>query len=239
MARQNVYDNERFFDGYQAMRDAQSGINEAVEQPAMLARLPDLAGAVVVDLGCGDGGLCREMIHRGAARAVGIDPSARMLDLARKRSADKRIEYQQCFAEDLRFPDRSVDLVVSSLALHYVADLAGTINSVSRWLRPGGQLLASMEHPVATAAPHLGPHPCVVAGYCDEGERDTTWYISGVIKYHRRVSTIVNTVLASGLDLVEIDEPAPTPESLAARPDLDRHRQRPPILIISARKPPI
>lgn len=57
------------------------------------------------------------------------------------------------------------------------------------------------------------------------------------MEYHRRISTIVDTVTAAGLNLVELAEPTPTPEALAARSDLDRHRQRPPILIISARKP--
>lgn len=237
MARQNVYDDDRFFAGYQEMRDAGWGINEAVEQPAMLARLPELDGATVVDLGCGDGWLCRELARLGATDVLGVDPSARMLELARERSAHGGVEYRRGFAEDLRLPNGSVDLVVSSLAFHYIGDLAGTVASIAGWLRPGGRLLASMEHPVVTAAPRLGPHPCVVAGYADEGRRDTTWYIPGVVKYHRRISTVVDTVVAAGLNLLELAEPTPTAAALSTRPDLDRHRQRPSILIVSARKP--
>ena len=126
MSRQNVYDDGSFFSGYQQMRDAESGINAAVEQPGLRALLPDPAGRAVLDLGCGDGTLARDLLARGAAQVLGADPSARMLALARARSTDPRVRYVQAFAEDLSLRPTSVDLVVSSLALHYVADL-GTV----------------------------------------------------------------------------------------------------------------
>lgn len=44
MSRQNIYDDDGFFNGYQQMRDAESGINAAVEQPGLRALLPDVAG---------------------------------------------------------------------------------------------------------------------------------------------------------------------------------------------------
>jgi hypothetical protein len=46
--------------------------------------------------------------------------------------------------------------VVSSLAFHYVADLPGLLGRIGQWLRPGGLLLFSLEHPVVTAAPQRG-----------------------------------------------------------------------------------
>lgn len=87
------------------------------------------------------------MCHQKPAGVLGVDPSARMLELARERTADSRVEYRRSFAEDLRVADGSVDLVVSSLAFHYIADLGGTVASIVGWLRPGGRLLESMEHP--------------------------------------------------------------------------------------------
>lgn len=238
MPGQNVYDDQRFFAGYQAMRAAGSGYNEALEQPALRALLPVVEGADAVDLGCGDGALSRLLVHEGARSVLAVDPSARMLQLAAAHPADARVRFVQAFAEDLELAEASVDLVVSSLALHYVADLRLLLRRVGSWLRPGGTFVASMEHPVVTAAPG---RPCangwVVAGYADEGPRYTRWFVEDVVKHHRTLSTVVGAVLDAGLVLSALVEPTPDPGQLADRPDLAVHRQRPPLLLVRAQRP--
>jgi ubiquinone/menaquinone biosynthesis C-methylase UbiE len=238
MSRQNVYDDEAFFAGYQQLRDAESGINAAIEQPGLRARLPELTGRTVLDLGCGDGTLARELARRGATRVLGADPSGRMLALARARTADPQVRYVQAFAEDLSLRCGCADLVVSSLAFHYVADLGLVLDRIARWLGPGGWLVASMEHPLRTAELAQQDDPGAAGDYAAEGRRDQAWFVDGVVKYHRRVSTIVNLVLAAGLELRAVTEPGPTPEALAARPELDRHHRQPAILILAATQPP-
>jgi ubiquinone/menaquinone biosynthesis C-methylase UbiE len=234
MAGQNVYDDPEFFAAYQRMCAAEAGINAAVEEPALRALLPDVTGTRVVDLGCGDGRLCRYLAARGAAHVLGVDPSARMLALARQRTSDRRVHYEQAFAEDCVLPPGTEELVVSSFALHYVADLAPVLYKVSAWLSPGGLFVASMEHPVITAAPEVGRSLGVVDGYFAEGQRVTRWLTNGVIKHHRTVSTIVNAVIAAGLTLERLDEPSPTLEAMRQRPDLDRHARRPALLLVRA-----
>jgi SAM-dependent methyltransferase len=236
VAGQNVYDDPDFFDAYQQMRDARSGINETVEQPAVRALLGDVQGKDTVDLGCGDGGLCRDLAALGARSVIGVDPSGRMLELAGKRTTDERIRYIRQFAENVDLPVGSADLVVSSLAFHYVADLGSLLCQVSSWLRPGGRLVASMEHPVRTSSPEMGRHPLVVDRYANEGRRDTTWYIDGVVKYHRRLSSIVNDIISAGLVLERLNEPMPSSAVVAARPDLADHVRSPAILVIAAHK---
>ena len=177
MSRQNVYDDDAFFAGYQQLRDAESGINAAIEQPGLRALLPELAGRTVLDLGCGDGTLARELARRGAARVLGADPSGRMLALARARTADPRVRYVQGFAEDLSLRSGCADLVVSSLALHYVADLGLLLDQIARWLRPGGWLVASMEHPLRTAELAHRDDPGAAGRYAAEGRRDQAWYV--------------------------------------------------------------
>jgi 2-polyprenyl-3-methyl-5-hydroxy-6-metoxy-1,4-benzoquinol methylase len=233
VGRQNIYDDPSFFGAYQGMRDTATGINEAIEQPALRALLPDVAGARVVDLGCGDGQLSRELAGAGAASVLGIDPSERMLTLAATRTTPGAVTYQQAFAEDVDLPAAGVDLVVSSLAFHYVADLGALIDRIAGWLRPGGLLVASMEHPVKTAAPELG----VLDRYADEGRRDTSWFVDGVVKYHRTVATVVAAVVDAGLVLERLVEPRPTAEALAARPDLEKHLRFPPLLLVRAARP--
>jgi ubiquinone/menaquinone biosynthesis C-methylase UbiE len=131
------YDDAVFFERYQEMRQRRAGLNEDLEQPAITRMLPSVAGADVLDIGCGDGGLARWLVGHGARRVLGVDTSARMLALAAGR-AHPRVRYCRVSAETLVLPPESQDLVVSSLALHYVAGYATLIRHVACWLRCGG-----------------------------------------------------------------------------------------------------
>lgn len=51
--KQNVYDDPRFFAGYKALRDNDSGLNGALEEPAIQSLLPNLMGKRVLDLSPG------------------------------------------------------------------------------------------------------------------------------------------------------------------------------------------
>lgn len=237
MAGQNVYDDVAFFAAYQHMRVAGGGLNEALEQPALRALLPTVLEADVVDLGCGDGALSRSLAEAGARSVLAVDPSARMLELAAARTADPRVRFRQSFAEDLQLSADSVDLVVSSLALHYVEDLAGLLQRVASWLRPGGLFVASIEHPVITASSGRAcEHGVLLADYADEGVRHSRWFVEDVVKYHRTTGTIVSDVLNAGLVLTALHEPSPAPAVLLDRPDLAVHRQRPPLLLLRAQR---
>ena len=239
-----TYDDPVFFGRYQAMREDRAGLNEELEQPALARLLPShLVGLEVLDLGCGDGTLARRLIGSGASRVLGVDPSARMLALA-AREPLPGIRYLRESAETLTLPSDSVDLVVSSLALHYVADYGSLVGRVARWLRPGGHLVFSVEHPVCTARDPMtgwvaadGGTVWPVDDYTSEGARTQRWLGADVTKHHRRLSTLVGGVLAAGLTLTGIDEPCPDAGTVARRPDLADHRRRPPLLVLSARRP--
>ena len=64
--KQNIYDDPKFFAGYSQMRRHESGLNMAVDQPAMRSLLPPLTNKRVLDLGCGFGKMCRYAIEQGA-----------------------------------------------------------------------------------------------------------------------------------------------------------------------------
>jgi SAM-dependent methyltransferase len=221
VARQNIYDDQAFFEGYRNLRENLIGLHENVIAPMLPTLVPELAGQRVVDLGCGEGWFCRVALTQGATSVIGIDPSERMLALARERTTDRSISYVRTFAEDADLPAESVDVVVSILALHYVAEFAQVVESIARWLVPGGVLVAVVEHPVATSQdPHEGftmesdvKVAWPVNHYFDEGERKTEWYVEGVVKYHRRIDTMLNTIIAAGFEIERVSEPAPTREA--------------------------
>jgi SAM-dependent methyltransferase len=241
---QNIYDDTTFFQGYKALRDTDTGLNGALEIPALHRLLPELSNPHVLDLGCGFGEFARFASARGAASVTGVDISARMLEEAVRRTSDPSVSYERCPIEQYRPAADSFDLVVSSLALHYVEDYAGVVERVFQALKPGGRFVFSVEHPLCTAYPagwvrddegHRRYWP--VDHYREEGKRDTRWFVDGVIKYHRTVETYVNTLIRAGLLLEHLGEPGPTAEALKDRPMLEAERRRPPFLLLRALRP--
>lgn len=95
MAKQNIFDNATFFEGYKGIREKEGNANDLFEIPALLSLMPDLRGKRVLDLGCGFGEHCKLFAERGAQRVVGIDISSKMLTVARQKNPDPRIVYIQ------------------------------------------------------------------------------------------------------------------------------------------------
>jgi SAM-dependent methyltransferase len=237
-----VYDDPAFFDRYQQLRQRGTGLNEDLEQPALTRLLTAVAGRDVLDVGCGDGALARRLASRGARHVLGIDPSERMLTLA-ARHPRPRVRYCRASAETFALAAESLDLVVSSLALHYVAGYDALIRRIASWLRPGGHLVFSVEHPVCTARDPMTGWVTTAEGtawpvdhYARETARTQQWLGTTVTKHHRRVATLVGGIIAAGLILTGIDEPYPDEHTLARRPDLADHHRRPPLLVLSAQK---
>jgi SAM-dependent methyltransferase len=242
--RQNVYDDARFFGEYARMRERARGLHEAVVLPSLPDLLPDLTGKRVVDVGCGDGWFCRYAADAGARAVVGVDSSARMLRLARERTNDGRISYMHAFAEDVEFAAASADVVVSVLALHYVADLDPVLAAIAVWLDRRGSFVGIVEHPIFTSERERsgwmtveGRHAAWPVGdYFDEGARTSTWFVDGVVRYHRTVATIVNAVRAAGLTIDLVAEPRPTLAAVETTPEWADELVRPAVFGIRAFK---
>lgn len=109
----------------------------------LLDKMPsDLSGKTVLDVGCGTGYFSLELLKRGAT-VVGFDLSDKMLKAAQTRCGETRISYQQGDAENMPFADNSFDIVFSSLALQWCADLTNPLREIRRVVRPQGQAFIS------------------------------------------------------------------------------------------------
>lgn len=75
-----------------------------------------------------------------------------------------------------------------------------------------------------------------VDNYFYEGIRETNFLGEGVLKYHRTITTYVNSLIQSGFEIIEIIEPKPDPELLKTNTEMKHELRRPIFLIISARK---
>jgi 2-polyprenyl-3-methyl-5-hydroxy-6-metoxy-1,4-benzoquinol methylase len=118
-----------------------------------------------LDAGCGSGVLSRCLVARGAT-VIAMDASPAMI--ARAREAESRgIEYRLVASiETLDVPESSLDGVLCSSVLEYVADPTAAVREFHRVLRPGGTLILTVpnrlsairmaQHAARTAAGLVG-----------------------------------------------------------------------------------
>ncbi|HDR2161342.1 TPA: class I SAM-dependent methyltransferase [Enterobacter cancerogenus] len=240
---QNIYDNPAFFEGYAQLPRSVQGLDGAPEWAALKSMLPDLSGKSVIDLGCGYGWFCRVAREMGASDVTGVDISEKMLARAAELTNDANIRYQRSDLESLNLDENSLDLVYSSLALHYLPELDTLFGKVLRALKPGGSLVFSMEHPIYTCASRQGwltddsgARFWGVNQYQQEGQRVSNWLAEGVIKYHRTLGTTLNALIGAGLTLAEVNEWGPTQAQIDGWPALAEEAERPMLVLIAARK---
>lgn len=241
--KENKYDNERFFQKYSQMMRSQKGLQGAGEWRELQKILPDFCEKRVLDLGCGYGWHCKYAADHHAASVLGTDLSEKMIQTARTINAAPSIEYRRVAMEDLDFPERSFDVVLSSLALHYVEAFTPLVQNISKWLVPGGSFVFSVEHPVFTSYGtkdwyydengEILHFP--VDNYYDEGPREAIFLGETVIKYHRTVTTYLNTLLQNGFVLRHIIEPQP-PEDMLELEGMKDELRRPMMLLVAAVK---
>lgn len=118
----------------------------------------------LLDVGCGTGEFLRRLRTRYPdAVLVGADPSAGMLEVARRKfERDPQVSVHEVYAERLPFQGESFDGVMCVNALHGVRDASAAMGEMSRVLRPGGRL--------------------VVVDWCREA-----WWSRGLNRWHRWV----------------------------------------------------
>lgn len=239
--KENKYDNEVFFQKYSQMMRSQEGLKGAGEWSELQKILPDFAGKRVLDLGCGYGWHCKYAADQNADYVLGTDISKRMLQTAREINPAPQIEYRCTAMEDLDFPEHTFDVVLSSLAFHYIKDFEPLVKNISRWMKQGGTFVFSVEHPVFTS---YGTQDWYydengkilhfpVDNYYYEGKREAVFLGEKVIKYHRTLTTYLNTLLQNGFEIQHVIEPQP-PEEMMELEGMKDEMRRPMMLLVSA-----
>lgn len=240
--KENKYDNPAFFDQYSKMERSTKGLAAAGEWHVLKTMLPDFTGKRVLDLGCGFGWHCQYAAAHGAQSVLGIDLSAKMLNEAHRLTNAPQVEYRQMAIEDIDFAADSFDIIISSLAFHYVQSFADVVAKIKTILVDGGSFVFSVEHPIFTAQGtqdwyYDEQHQSIfwpVDRYFDESIRESVFLGEQVQKYHRTMSTYISTLLQQGFELKAIAEPEPDPELLKVHPEYKDELRRPMFLLISA-----
>ena len=116
-------------------------------------------GARVLEVGCGPGHLSIRLARQHGLEVTGLDLDPAMITRARAnadRSANSDQRPPTLLVGDvaaLAFPDRSFDLVVSTLSMHHWADPTAGLAEIGRVLRPGARAL------IWDFRPGVRPHP--------------------------------------------------------------------------------
>ncbi len=106
----------------------------------------------VLDLGCGTGTLTLMLKHmHPEANITGMDGDPQVLDIAREKSRDLNIQWDEGLASSLPYPDSVFDKVVTSLVIHHLVtdDKLRAFKEIYRVLKPRGEL-----HVLDFGAPH-------------------------------------------------------------------------------------
>jgi len=208
-------------DAYQAEHGTQLGVAEFMWSPEnlyerdahLLGPVERLAGARVLEVGCG-GAMCSRWLAVQGARPIALDLSSGMLRHARQGAQTTGIDVPlvQADAQNLPFADRSFDLAFTAFgAVPFVTDSAAVMREVARVLRPEGRWVFATTHPLRWIFPD-DPGPAGLTATTSYFDRSP--YVEyaadgseSYVEHHRTLGDRVRELNAAGFRLVDLVEP--------------------------------
>lgn len=182
----------------------------------VVARLADGLTGVVADIGCGDGRIMDLLARSGDVIVVGCDINSSLLKRAAAHGSVARVRLP-----DLPFADASLDGAVVVLSFEHFPD--EVFAEIARTVRPGGHLVAMLNHPLVTAPGaasvvdstdgevYWRPGDYLEPGFTDElVEQGTVRFL------HRPMGQMLSALAAAGwaLDVLEEIQPvSPLPDA--------------------------
>jgi molybdopterin/thiamine biosynthesis adenylyltransferase/SAM-dependent methyltransferase len=221
---ESVYESDR----------AATSINHFVCDPDLVKLIAEDSCATgsktalhALDFGCGTGDIT-QLIASAGYQVVGVDQSAKMIDMATQRLHDLTAAVRQritfaplsdgCVAVD------RYDLIVCCNVLDHVEDPLPILETFFAGLRATGTLIVTVPHPVKdggrwskdTSGDILSYNDFRIAGYFEEGpitkhreDADGNTTIAGIRTVHRTVSTYSRLLAEAGFVITELREPQP------------------------------
>jgi SAM-dependent methyltransferase len=236
-----VVDGERAAADYDAMGTTyraasdDGSFNAYYERPATISLVGDVTGRRVLEAGCGPGALTEWFCDHGAS-VTAFDVSPEMVRLTRERIGQRARVLTADLAEPLvTVANASVDLVVASLVMHYLADWAVPLAEFYRVLPQDGAVVFSTHHPAMDWQLH-SPDDYFAVKQVTE-----TWHKGGrpftVTFWRRPLTAITAAVSDAGFIIDRMVEPPPLP-ALQQRNPRDYHKicTRPAFLFFRLRK---
>jgi SAM-dependent methyltransferase len=235
------YDDDALFATYLAHRQQADNPPDALERPVFLDLVGSLVGLRILDLGCGVAAFGRTALEQGCQSYVGVEASGKMVAAAQQTLAGSTGTVFHATIEAWNYPEAAFDLVVSRLALHYVADFRAVCANVARALAAHGRLIFSIEHPVLTCCARNwqtspGSQEWIVDNYFESGPRKTVWLGGEVIRYHRTIEEYFGILQQTGFVVEYLRESCPRHAWFADQARYEQHTRIPLFLFFAARK---
>jgi SAM-dependent methyltransferase len=185
-----------------------------------LKLLGDVKRMDVLEIGCG-GGQNSIVLAKWGARSVGLDISEEQIKYARKLASGEGVKvefYVGCMENLSVFHAESFDIVLSSFAIDYAADVQRTFKEVFRVLRGTGLFVFAAAHPIINKGRPMRygkRRVWAVANYFDRRRRVWKWRVEeGVAEFRGRQITIqdyFDFLVKAGFSVDRILEPEPYP----------------------------
>lgn len=236
-----VNENSISFDSYEKMAEYYfdcvdtKPFNAYYERPATLSLIPCVAGKKVLDAGCAAGWYSKWLLDNGA-KVIAIDFSPNMIEMTRKRIGHRADIIRADLNEPLNFiEDKSIDVIVSSLALHYIKDWNLIMAEFYRVLKSRGSLVFSVHHPFMDFIYFNRENYFLTEIIEDEWETNI-----GKVKvqfYRRPLSKIIAPLIDAGFLIEKLIEPMPTEKFKELHPEVyEKLTRKPQFIFLRARK---
>jgi SAM-dependent methyltransferase len=187
--------------------------------PFLWDQFGDIAGRSVLDLGCGHGWLT-ERLHRAEARAIGLDGSTALIDIARTRYPHLDLRVHD-LTLGLPGDPATVDRALAHMVVMDLPDLSPLLADLAVRLAPDGVLVLSLLHPAffgqdVAEDPGTGQCHRQVRGYLEHEQR---WIESfgGHTHYHRPLGWYITQLTRHGLAVTGLQEPETLPHHTRPR----------------------
>ncbi|SMD05133.1 class I SAM-dependent methyltransferase [Sporomusa malonica] len=209
--------------------------NAYYERPGTLSLLPCVTGKEVLDAGCAAGWYTKWLIDQGA-NVTALDFSPSMIAMTQKRVGHRAKVVRADLNEPLSFiADKSIDIVVSSLTLHYLKDWNVAMSEFGRILKQSGYLVFSVHHPFMDFTYFNRENYFLTELLEDEWETN-----KGKVKvqfYRRPLWKIISSVIEAGFTIEELAEPMPTEKFKELQPKIyEKLTRKPHFLFLRARR---
>ncbi len=219
---------DRVADIYAHDRRTGSIHHRFISDPALLELVGKISGKKILDAGCGEGFISRELARRGA-KVVGVDLSKKLLKLAQDEEIKNSlgIIYHHAFLEDLsHFLSGEFDMVIANLVLHDLEKLGEALSEFNRVLKKNGELVISLLHP------NSGKEK-----YFQRGWYEFEWggKYKTLASYHRTMSDYITALAKEGFWVEKMLEPRPNASGLKYK-ELQEWDKIPLFLLIKTKK---
>jgi len=179
-----------------------------------LQLLPELTGKRVLEMGCGSGHSLKWCHERGAGELWGVDLSDKQLENARRlleeAGASVRLIRSPMEAE-CGLPKAYFDVVLAVYSLGWATDLEEVMMRIAAYLKPGGVLVFSWDHPLMHVAEAQNGQLVLAGQYVKDEVFSYEQRGQRVTVHNHRMSSWLNALARAGLRfdrLVEETDPA-------------------------------